>query len=105
MGRTDFAPLSVPEHMHQEAPPGTSERKVSLDELLNRPSRAMAAEHAHEPPNALSTGAAEAASVGRLQTVCCPHCGAGLSATEAKFGRCLGCGKAVNGGGALVVHI
>lgn len=106
MGRTDFAPLRVPDLQESEAQ--ASEQKISLEELFNRPPRAGAAggaDQAQGPPKAASPGGTETAPAGRLQPVRCPHCSAGLSAAEAKLGRCLGCGKAVNGGGALVVHI
>lgn len=108
MGRTDFAPLRVPGWQEAEAMKPAGDTQYNLSELFNRSPRAGAAagaDQAQGPPKAASPGGTETAPASRREPVRCPHCSAGLSAAEAKLGRCLSCGKAVSGAGALVVHI
>jgi len=114
MSRSDFAPLSVP-GWGEETPADPAQPPNSLQDFLGR----RPASNPVSPP-ASTAGADESGGSNKgivtsmssrdqaaLQPVRCPHCGAGLSAAEAKLQRCLGCGKSTAGSDAqpLLVHI
>jgi hypothetical protein len=101
MPRSDFAPLSVP-GWGDEAPVDPAQQPNSLQDFLGRKaapspvSQTASSTQAEAESGGSNKGIVTSMSSrdqAALQPVRCPHCGAGLSAAEAKLQRCLGCGK------------